>query len=81
MRGKVSWSVVLEVVGLVLLESRRFGGRAMDVRFDADEYAHEEIGSKIARGLAQLEDGQGIDGEEFFERLRRRGENLRSPRR
>jgi hypothetical protein len=53
----------------------------MDVKLDADEYTREEIDSKIARGLAQLEDGQGINGEEFFERLPRRGENLRSPRR
>jgi len=46
-----------------------------------EEYTREEIDSKIARGLAQLEDGKGIDGEEFFERLRRRGEDLQSPRR
>jgi Arc/MetJ-type ribon-helix-helix transcriptional regulator len=46
-----------------------------------EEYTREEIESKIARGLAQLEDGKGIDGEEFFERLRRRGENLQTPRR
>jgi Arc/MetJ-type ribon-helix-helix transcriptional regulator len=46
-----------------------------------EEYTREEIESKIARGLGQLEDGKGIDGEEFFERLRRRGENLQTPRR
>jgi Arc/MetJ-type ribon-helix-helix transcriptional regulator len=46
-----------------------------------EEYTREEIDSKIARGLAQLKDGQGIDGEEFFERLRRHYENLQSPRR
>ncbi len=46
-----------------------------------EEYTREEIDRKIARGLAELEDGKGIDGEEFFERLRRRSENLQSPRR
>jgi len=40
----------------------------------------DEIDSKIARGLAQLKGGKGIDGEEFFEELRRRGENLKSRR-
>jgi Arc/MetJ-type ribon-helix-helix transcriptional regulator len=44
-----------------------------------EEYSREEIDHKIARGLAQLEEGKGIDGEEFFERLRRRGGNLQSP--
>ena len=48
----------------------------MDVKLDADEYTREEIDSKIARGLAQLEDGQGINGEEFLERLQRRGERV-----
>jgi Arc/MetJ-type ribon-helix-helix transcriptional regulator len=46
-----------------------------------EEYTRQEIDSKITRGLAQLEDGKGIDGEEFFERLRRHGENIQSPRR
>jgi Arc/MetJ-type ribon-helix-helix transcriptional regulator len=46
-----------------------------------EEYTREEIDTKIARGLAQLEDGKGIDGEEFFERLRRRGDDLKLPRR
>jgi predicted transcriptional regulator len=46
-----------------------------------EEYTREEIDSKIARGLAQLEEGKGIDGQEFFAQLRRRGENLPSPRR
>jgi len=39
-----------------------------------EEYTREEIESKIARGLAQLDEGKGIDGEELFEELRRRGE-------
>lgn len=38
-----------------------------------EEYTREEIDGKIAPGLAQLEDGKAIDGEEFFERLRRHG--------
>ena len=47
-----------------------------------EEYTREEIDGKIARGLAQLEAGKGIDGEEFFEQLRRHGEkNLQPPRR
>jgi len=39
-----------------------------------EEYTREEIESKIARGLAQLDEGKGIDGEELFEELRRRSE-------
>jgi Arc/MetJ-type ribon-helix-helix transcriptional regulator len=46
-----------------------------------EEYTREEIDRKIGRGLAQLESGKAIDGEEFFEELRRRGDNLRTPRR
>jgi Arc/MetJ-type ribon-helix-helix transcriptional regulator len=37
-----------------------------------EEYTRQEIEAKISRGLSQLEDGKGIDGEQFFERLRRR---------
>jgi Arc/MetJ-type ribon-helix-helix transcriptional regulator len=43
-----------------------------------EEYTRDEIDSKIARGLAQLKDGKSIDGEEFFEELRRHRENLKS---
>lgn len=43
-----------------------------------EEYTREEIDEKIGRGLAQLEVGEGVDGEAFFEQLRRRGEELRS---
>jgi hypothetical protein len=46
-----------------------------------EEYTREEIDHKIARGLAQLEEKKGLDGEEFVERLRRRGEDLQPPRR
>jgi len=45
-----------------------------------EEYTREEIEAKIARGLAQLEAGEGIDGEEFFEQLRKRGQDLQAPR-
>lgn len=49
---------------------------------DEDEYGQgytrEEVEEKIARGLAQLERGEGADGEEFFEQLRKRGQELRA---
>jgi predicted transcriptional regulator len=31
-----------------------------------EEYTREEIEAKIARGLAQIDAGQTVDGEEFF---------------
>jgi hypothetical protein len=43
-----------------------------------EEYTREEIETKIARGLAQLESGQSVDGKQFFEQLKRRGEELRA---
>ncbi len=50
---------------------------------DKDGYGHEhtreEIEEKIARGLAQLERGEDVDGEEVFEKLRKRGQDLRAP--
>jgi hypothetical protein len=42
------------------------------------EYTREEVEEKIARGLAQLEKGEGVDGEKFFEQLRKRGQELRA---
>ncbi len=45
-----------------------------------EEYTREEIEAKIARGLTQLEAGEGIDGEEFFAQLRKRGQDLQAPR-
>jgi hypothetical protein len=36
-----------------------------------EEYTREEVDRKIERGLAQLDEGKGLDGEQFFERLRR----------
>ena len=41
-----------------------------------EEYTREEIDEKIARGLAQSDRGDTVDGEEFFEKLRLRGEQL-----
>ena len=43
-----------------------------------EEYTREEIDKKIARGLAQLDAGEGVDGEEFFEQLKKRGQEIRS---
>jgi len=45
-----------------------------------EEYTREEIEAKIERGLSQLERGEGVDGNEFFEKLRLRGEELRHDR-
>lgn len=45
-----------------------------------EEYSREEIEEKIARGLAQVERGETVDGDEFFEQLRLRGEELRRNR-
>jgi Arc/MetJ-type ribon-helix-helix transcriptional regulator len=49
-------------------------------RGSGEEYTRAEIEGKIARGLAQLDAGQGVDGEEFFEQLKRRGQDLQAPR-
>jgi len=43
-----------------------------------EEYTREKIDEKIGRGLAQLEAGEGVDGEECFEQLRKRGQEIRS---
>ena len=45
-----------------------------------EEYTIQEIEEKIARGLSQLNCGEGVDGEEFFEKLRARGKELRHQR-
>ncbi len=45
-----------------------------------EEYTLEEIDEKIARGLAQVERGETVDGGEFFEQLRLHGEGLRRKR-
>ena len=45
-----------------------------------EEYSREEIEEKINRGLAQVERGETVDGNEFFEQLRLRGEEIRRKR-
>ena len=45
-----------------------------------EEYTRQEIEEKIARGISQLDRGEGVDGDEFFEKLRLRGEDLRRQR-
>ena len=49
----------------------------MNVNILSKEYSRREIEEKIARGLAQVERGETVDGDEFFEQLRLRGEELR----
>jgi len=39
-------------------------------------YSRQELEEKIARGMAQIERGETLDGDEFFEQLRLRGEAL-----
>jgi len=46
-----------------------------------EEYTRQEIEEKIARGLSQLDRGEGLDGDEVFENLRVRGEELQRQRR
>jgi antitoxin ParD1/3/4 len=46
-----------------------------------EEYTRQEIEEKIARGLSQLDRGEGLDGDEVFEKLRVRGEELQRQRR
>ena len=46
----------------------------------AEEYTREEIESIIACGIAQLDAGQGLDGDKFFEDFPRRGTNVQPPR-
>ncbi len=45
-----------------------------------EEYTRQEIEEKIARGISQLDRGEGVDGDEFFEKLRLRGEEFRRQR-
>jgi len=39
-------------------------------------YSRHELEEKIARGMAQIERGETVDGDEFFEQLRLHGEAL-----
>ena len=45
-----------------------------------EEYTQQEIEEKITRGISELARGEGVDGDEFFEKLRLRGEDLRRQR-
>jgi len=45
-----------------------------------EEYSREAIEEKIARGLAQAERGETVDGAQFFEQLRLRGEEIQRRR-
>jgi predicted transcriptional regulator len=40
-------------------------------------YSRQQIGEKIERGLAQIERGETVDGDEAFALLRSRGANRR----
>jgi hypothetical protein len=85
----------LKVGGAKLVQSELQAGRFQDAtaligtalkhfliaREFGEEYTREQIETKIARGLSQLERGEGVDGAEFFEKLRLRGEGLRRERR
>lgn len=42
-----------------------------------ETYSRQDIETKILRARQQLVRGEGMDGEEFFEKLRLRGEELR----
>lgn len=42
-----------------------------------EEYTRPEIEKKVGRGIGQLEQGNGLDGDEFFLVLRRRRGQIR----
>jgi hypothetical protein len=42
-----------------------------------EEYTRDQIDAAVDRGLAQLAAGEGLDGEAFFDGLRRRGMSRR----
>jgi Arc/MetJ-type ribon-helix-helix transcriptional regulator len=64
-------AALVEVALKHFLIAREFG----------EEYTRDQIDQKVARGLAQLAAGEGLDGEKFFEDLRQRGANSEPPRR
>jgi len=45
-----------------------------------EDYTRDAIEQKIVVGLDQLERGDSVDGDEFFEKLRLRGEEFRRQR-
>ena len=51
--------------------------RAMVERDEDESHLSQTIREKIDRGVVQAERGEFVDGEEFFEQLRRKGERLR----
>ena len=51
--------------------------RAMVERDEDESHLRQTIREKIDRGVVQAQRGEFVDGEEFFEQLRRKGERLR----
>lgn len=47
---------------------------------ESNDYTREEVEEKIARGLAQAERGEAIDGDEAFRRLRAQSAERRGQR-
>ena len=58
----------------------REGLRLLREQDEIRKQRRKALQEKIERGIAQLERGEGIDGDEFFEQLRLRGERLRRKR-
>jgi len=56
----------------------REGLRLLRDRDEFKKLRSKEIRDRIARGIDQLDRGEGVDGEEFFEQLHHRGEELKS---
>ena len=58
----------------------REGLRLLREQDEIRKWRRKALQEKIERGIAQLERGEGIDGDEFFEQLRLQGERLRRKR-
>ena len=54
--------------------------RLLNDREELRKQQLQAVRDKINRGIEQLEQGEGIEGEEFFEELKRRGDELRRKR-
>ena len=54
--------------------------RLLNERDELREQQLQAVRDRINRGIDQLDRGEGLDGEEFFEDLKRRGEKLRRKR-
>ena len=65
--------IVEEVQAGRFRDAGEFIGRAVKhfviTRQLGEEYTPEEIEAKIARGIASLDRGEGVDGEEFLDGL------------